>query len=791
MGAAAVLTILKNGETIKSCPIEGEVVLGRADGCVIRLDDRAISRQHAIFKVVADGVQVEKKSEFAPLSVNGAECTRAIVKEADIIAIGPYLLRVSMAKAAAADESETAAPEGTVSLSPLDAPAAPAGSHPASKPPEALSETGSAAADPELGEAPNDLSEHSPELLDPNLPEGAQPGLELGGGAAIPGIEGSDQPEGLSLESQEPAMGDPLGLSVSDEPLEAADEDAKTKLTPAAKLSVKLVFPQGSANVTEFDLTGDEVSIGRGNNCDIILNDKKASRKNAIIRRAGLSFSIKDLGSANGTFVNGARVTEQELAGDDRIRIGNVEFRFKAMSADYESRQKDFMPVPVDPDESEAPSDNFPATSDPAMDPAGQLLASDLMGQAQAQPHQLGLDASAAPAGVTGIAGIGPPDLKNMGILEKLRNFKDLPPRQRILYIICGGAIFYLLILPEIFPEPEAPQQKPKPKPSAVAVPLGDAPASFATLSADKQRFVDAQYNLAFDHFKGKEYDKALYELDKIFLIINDYKDARDIERYAREGKRKLEAFEEEKRRKEEEARLKAKVAELVEECRQRMDKKHYEQAQELFAQITVLDPENTAVGAWKREIEEYEESKRLDAQAKQVQEEINKRAREIYNEGVALRKQGKFHSAIDVFGKVGDIGANDASLAQKAKKMISFCRAAIKARREPVLAEAQTAETAGELPKAFDLYKQATLIDPPHKAGYAGMNRIRGILHDRAKLIYTEAVLAESYSDFALARKKFKECLDVAPVDDIYYERATRKLARYFRKEDQSDERN
>ena len=91
----------------------------------------------------------------------------------------------------------------------------------------------------------------------------------------------------------------------------------------------------------------------------------------------------------------------------------------------------------------------------------------------------------------------------------------------------------------------------------------------------------------------------------------------------------------------------------------------------------------------------------------------------------------------------------------------------------------------AGELPKAFNLYKRATVIDPPHQAGYAGMNRIRGILHDRAKMVYTEAVLAESYSDFINAKAKFKECLEFAPQDDIYHDRAQRKLSHYFKKDD------
>src|SRR5262245_25284854 len=96
MAAVAMLTVLKNGETVKSLPIEGEAVLGRGEGCVIRLEDRAISRQHAVFWKSAEGVHVEKRSEFAPLMVNGAECTRALLKEGDVISIGPYLLKLNV-----------------------------------------------------------------------------------------------------------------------------------------------------------------------------------------------------------------------------------------------------------------------------------------------------------------------------------------------------------------------------------------------------------------------------------------------------------------------------------------------------------------------------------------------------------------------------------------------------------------------------------------------------------------------------------------------------------------------
>ena len=49
----------------------------------------------------------------------------------------------------------------------------------------------------------------------------------------------------------------------------------------------------------------------------------------------------------------------------------------------------------------------------------------------------------------------------------------------------------------------------------------------------------------------------------------------------------------------------------------------------------------------------------------------------------------------------------------------------------------------------------------------------------------YTEAVLAESYSDFSLAKTRFEQLLEIAPPDDPYYERARRKLSRYVTKEE------
>jgi len=58
-----------------------------------------------------------------------------------------------------------------------------------------------------------------------------------------------------------------------------------------------------------------------------------------------------------------------------------------------------------------------------------------------------------------------------------------------------------------------------------------------------------------------------------------------------------------------------------------------------------------------------------------------------------------------------------------------------------------------------------------------AGMNRIKDIVTERAKRIYTEGVFAESYGDFDTAEKKYREVLEVVAKDNSYYSKAESKL--------------
>lgn len=77
------------------------------------------------------------------------------------------------------------------------------------------------------------------------------------------------------------------------------------------------------------------VIIGRGRDCDLVLSDRTVSRVHASLRRFGDQWFLEDLGSTNGTRVNGFRIrTATAVRSGDRVGLGGLAFRFAAARHD-------------------------------------------------------------------------------------------------------------------------------------------------------------------------------------------------------------------------------------------------------------------------------------------------------------------------------------------------------------------------------------------------------------------------------------------------------------------------
>lgn len=145
------------------------------------------------------------------------------------------------------------------------------------------------------------------------------PRTEAGGAQADSDSESTAAPEADGTTA--PADG-PAGKPVPDGP---AEEPATRVNRPPSG------DPSGAApgrpEIATFDASG-RTRIGRSGDCDIVLADLLVSRRHAEVRQVGTEYQLIDLGSTNGTYLNGRRVTKAALRAGDLVSIGHFELTF-------------------------------------------------------------------------------------------------------------------------------------------------------------------------------------------------------------------------------------------------------------------------------------------------------------------------------------------------------------------------------------------------------------------------------------------------------------------------------
>lgn len=89
-----------------------------------------------------------------------------------------------------------------------------------------------------------------------------------------------------------------------------------------------VVIHRGPAKGARFLIDQNEVAIGRSTDSPVFLDDVTVSRKHAVIEGREGVFTLRDLGSLNGTYLNNQNVSESQLATGDEIQIGKFHLLF-------------------------------------------------------------------------------------------------------------------------------------------------------------------------------------------------------------------------------------------------------------------------------------------------------------------------------------------------------------------------------------------------------------------------------------------------------------------------------
>ncbi len=116
------------------------------------------------------------------------------------------------------------------------------------------------------------------------------------------------------------------------------EKTSETWVTPPDRLvsatrrdaCVVHIYPTGPGMGTRYALADSPMVLGRGNDCDIRINDHSVSRRHARIQPGADGYYAVDLQSTNGTFVNDVPASICKLKDGDYLRVGNCIYRFLA-----------------------------------------------------------------------------------------------------------------------------------------------------------------------------------------------------------------------------------------------------------------------------------------------------------------------------------------------------------------------------------------------------------------------------------------------------------------------------
>ncbi|MBC98481.1 MAG: hypothetical protein CME63_12080 [Halobacteriovoraceae bacterium] len=756
--------------------------VGRGGDCQVQLDDKQVSREHARIKFEHGDWSIEKVSSFNTISLNGSFCETAKLKNGDLITIGPFTLNVEL------DESVVIEPE-SVEEDPKDQDneegAATASGIDVGLGSDEATEILSSEQAEELNE-PAHESEDTDDLEDnQDLDNGEFSDQEIQDSPsdyqafddnATSEFDSLEQPaenddnfsvdgdDGFSDDDFSNDLGDGESDGFNDEfmdsdmdesyDMEAYDDDEKTQVIKSfASFSLELFGEY--APYDKFVIEKPETFIGRDpEKCDIVLNDPEVSGVHAVIKKNAITCTLEDLKSANGTILNGERVNSHDLTSEDEFIIGGTTFTVKIQSDFLQQEQSRIMPVEdnqvVEVEEIVEVDENFDGDFD---DQDGEIIEG-------------GQDFG------------GGFEEKNSSLFSK-DALKDPEKRKKILYILVGLMALWVLLEEE---EPKKPKIDPKAKEAAEAKQNQKVvPEAEKQLTPEQQEFVEGQYLLASQYFAEKKYSETIMELDKIFAITKEYKNARTLYGLAKEGLAELTKLLEEERKEKERKLRDLKVRELLEKAEAAVKEKKMDFAKNLFKEITRLDPENFDVTRLKLEVEAYEkeiERKRVEKAQKEAE---RKRQVQELAPGKSFYQRKDWYKAKLKLQDFLRLKGMDEDLVKDATRMLEESTRKLDSIVNPLLGKARSLKEGQDLKGAYELYLEILKYNPAHVESLNEMDEIRERLELRSKKVYREAIIAESLSLYDDAKEKFQEVQQISPTDSDYYKKATEKLKDYL----------
>lgn len=490
-----------------------------------------------------------------------------------------------------------------------------------------------------------------------------------------------------------------------------------------------IIHSDGEAHT--FQLAGVQWIVGREKTATICFEHPLMSRKHFEIKNENDVYFVRDLGSSNGTSLNGDKLEPQkwfELNSGDRLGIVDLVFEFEIRDSSFEQRLASL------PQEIREENPFFES-------PQNLQFAS----QSQLQPNQV-LD-------------------------EKKQKTK--------LFRIRLGIATAVLVLLGFYFSNEGSENKNLSSSEKTSSSQSNA---FEKLPAEKKLFIKDTYKLADRLFKEGKFETARQEIAKIHELVPQYEESLQIEKYAAVAiqtqidQQKAEEIEKQR------IEMEAKIKTTVDQCRQRLNSKiEMKEIDDCLSPVIALNPEHAEILALKNQVEEIIGKRAVDRQRAGEREAGIKKLQNLFSKAESLQKADKALEAIEAYQMVANSKLPDpGDLTGKAKREIASLQQKVQTQQSELEKNADELSKAGNLKGAIGALQAALRVNPENEVVKGRLNGLITELKKQMQTIYQEAIFEEGMGEVTTATAKWKKILELSIPEEEYFKKAKMKLKKY-----------
>ena len=556
-------------------------------------------------------------------------------------------------------------------------------------------------------------------------------------------FQAPDSPQAQFQESAEDSSPSPFDKN----PLSSSNENhlpehtaMPTVVTDHNRLRPTLVI---SLSEDEKDQTvvledSDKWICGRDPSCNICIEDRNISREHFEITREGREFFISDLGSSNGTALNGDFIEPHKphpFKSGSTVSILEIEIFFDIIDP---AIKKESMHLPVVQNTPLTPSSQGPLPPMPV-----PTAPNVIMGETMVSPVPAPVSSSRK---------------KRLIILGSLA-------------VLALGGAYYVSF------------HQDNKKPSAEETTTGEDNNPFQQLDSAKQEQVQDLYNLAKQLYQMQKYELCVEKLNTLESLVPFYEQSSELIQACQNGADNLRAQIEIERRNKEKEKIVALISANIKECKEKFSSfESVEDVQKCLTPTIENDPENFEVTELisKMEIKLMEKTKRKE-QRQALQKSIQ-RSMSIYNKAKKLKTDGKILQAISAYKsflkRKNPSAVSDT--VQTAQQELQDMETELDNKLTTAMTSCENLINNKKYKSAHQACKTALTVIPDHKPALQYIQTAVKEINKQLKSLYEESVLNESLGQIEIAKKIWREILEKDIPNGEYYKKARSKLDKY-----------